>query len=303
VPKVVTTRLYKHGRLIETAPSNARPAAPPPPQPKSGLIYSDDDEKDLDAVDDDDDYVEKNFSSFPPPAKVRRTRVLGGPQPPDTSNMSPTEEGKALARFEKERKRWLDNNRKKVAKNNQEVNISTSSPSRAQLRNYSGDQSPTIRLMMLVESQRLLPGHLFRSKETLMIRIAEEANLRHLKVTVMKSSYLAYVVGGPNFYVALTFRKDAGWLVRVACCCEEDEVLSIPPNAHYFDEGKLRLPFRAKWISYLLRKTVAIVPGQVIVLCRRLFETMSTNTPLRITFCRMRETMQRRIFLVKRRRM
>ena len=263
VPKVVTTRLFKRGRLIETAPSNARPAArqQAPPQPLSGLIYSDDDEKDLDAVDDDDEYVENNFSSFPPPAKVRRFRVLGGPQPPDTSNMSSTEETKALARFEKERRRWLDANRNKVAKDNHEANLSTSSPSRAQLRNYSGDQCPTIRLMMLVESQRLLPGHLFRSKETLMIRIAEEANLRHLKVTVMKSSYISYVVGGPNFYVASSFRKDAGWLVTVACCREEDEVLSIPPNAHYFDEGKLRLPFRAKWISYLLRKTVADCPG------------------------------------------
>jgi hypothetical protein len=106
VPKVVTTRLFKRGRLIETAPSNARPAArqQAPPQPLSGLIYSDDDEKDLDAVDDDDEYVENNFSSFPPPAKVRRFRVLSGPQPPDTSNMSSTEETKALARFEKERR-------------------------------------------------------------------------------------------------------------------------------------------------------------------------------------------------------
>ena len=99
--EVVTTRLYKRGRLIKTAPSNLRPSAQPPCM----LIYSDDDEKELDAVDDDEDYVEKNFTSFPPPAKnVRRTRVLGGPQPPDTSNMSPKEEKKALARFEKERR-------------------------------------------------------------------------------------------------------------------------------------------------------------------------------------------------------
>jgi hypothetical protein len=226
------------------------------------LIYSDDDEKELDAVDDDEDYVEKNFTSFPPPAKnVRRTRVLGGPQPPDTSNMSPKEEKKALARFEKERRRWLDSNRNKIAKDTHEANLSSSSPSRAQLRNYTGDQCPTIRLMMLVESQRLLAGHVFQSKETLMIRIAEEANLRLIKVSVMKSSYLSYIVGGPNFYVAATFRKNDGWLVRVACCREEDEVLSIPPNAHYFDEEKLRLPFRAKWVSYLLRKTLADCPG------------------------------------------
>ena len=73
-----------------------------------------------------------------------------------------------------------------------------------------------------------------------MIFIAEEVNLWHFKVSIMKSSYMSYIIGGHNFYVA---HKDSGWLVHVACCHEEDEVLSIPPNAHYFDEGKLCLPF------------------------------------------------------------
>ena len=53
--------------------------------------------------------------------------------------------------------------------------------------------------MMFVEAQRLLAGHLFQLKETLMIRIAEEANLWLIKVSIMKSSYLSYIVGGPNF--------------------------------------------------------------------------------------------------------
>ncbi len=97
------------------------------------LVYSDDDKKDLDAVNDDEDYVEKNFTSFPPPANVRRTRVLGGPQPLDTSNMSPKEAKKAWSRFEKERRRWLDSNQNKTAKDTHEANLSTSSPSRAQL--------------------------------------------------------------------------------------------------------------------------------------------------------------------------
>ncbi len=52
---------------------------------------------------------------------------------------------------------------------------------------------------MLVELQILLAGQLFHSKETLMIHIAEEANLQLIKVSIMKSSYLSYIVGGPNF--------------------------------------------------------------------------------------------------------
>ena len=63
----------------------------------------------------------------------RHPRVLGDPQPPDTSNMSPKEEKQALERFEKERRRWLDSYWNKIAKDTHEANISTSSPSRAQL--------------------------------------------------------------------------------------------------------------------------------------------------------------------------
>jgi hypothetical protein len=157
--------------------------------------------------------------------------------------MSPKEAKKARSRFEKERRQWINSNWNKTAKDTHEANLSTSSPSFGQLQNYIGHQCPTIRLMMLVESQRLLACHLFQLKETLMIRTAEEANLRLIKISIMKSSYLSYIVGGSNFYFAATFCKHAGWLVHVACCREEDEVLSIPPNAHYFDKDKLWLPF------------------------------------------------------------
>jgi hypothetical protein len=52
-----------------------------------------------------------------------------------------------------------------------------------------------------------------------------------------------------------------GWLVRVACCREGDEVLRIPPNSHYFDERQLCNLFRGKWIGYLLRGTIEDCPG------------------------------------------
>jgi len=255
VPTEVVTRLYKHGKLIRTVPAKSNPSK----AACDGLIYSDDDEEDLNAVDD-DEYIEKNFTSFPKPAAVSRNRVMGGPQRPDTSNMSAKQEMKELEKYQKIRRQYTDSRRKLLAKEIAEANLS-SSPQRSQLIVYNGDQCPTIRLMMVVESHRLDRGQLFQCKETLMLRVAEEANLRNIKVSVIKSNYLSYIVGGHNFYVAANFRCESGWHVRVACCREHDETLSIPPNACYFDENKLRLPFRGKWVSYLIRNTIEDCPG------------------------------------------
>ena len=42
---------------------------------------------------------------------------------------------------------------------------------------YTGDQSPTIRKMTVVEEQRLVSGHSFPTRTLLLLRVAEEANL------------------------------------------------------------------------------------------------------------------------------
>jgi hypothetical protein len=52
-----------------------------------------------------------------------------------------------------------------------------------------------------------------------------------------------------------------GWLVRVACCREGNDVLRIPPSAHYYDERQLWNPFCRKWVGYLLRSTIKDCPG------------------------------------------
>ena len=67
---------------------------------------------------------------------------------------------------------------------------------------YSGDQCAHIRLMEIVEKHPLEVGHTFEQKETMMIRIAEEANLRNIKTSIARSCTLRYVVAGENFYVS-----------------------------------------------------------------------------------------------------
>ena len=116
-------------------------------------------------------------------------------------------------------------------------------------------------LMMVVEAHPLVAGQTFQHKETLQICIAEEANLRNIKVKIVRSSHVTYIVGGYNFYVAAGYQMQTGWLVRVACCHEGDDVLRIPPNSHYFDERQLRNPFCGKWIGYLLHGTIEDCTG------------------------------------------
>jgi hypothetical protein len=79
----------------------------------------------------------------------------------------------------------------------QEADIS-SSPQHSQMDAYTGDQTPSIWLMMVVERYPLLVGQL-KSKETLLMRIAKEANLQNIKVLVVKSNHLAYIVAGHMF--------------------------------------------------------------------------------------------------------
>ena len=51
-------------------------------------------------------------------------------------------------------------------------------PLPAGVMNYSGDNTPIIRLMSVVEERRLRTGDNFENKDILLLRIAEEANLR-----------------------------------------------------------------------------------------------------------------------------
>jgi hypothetical protein len=147
-----------------------------------------------------------------------------------------------------------------MAKQLAEADITTL-PQRHQLRSYIGDQTPSIRLMMVGEAHPLVAGQTFQHKETLQICIAEEANLRNIKVKIVRSSHVMYIVGGYNFYVAAGYQMQTGWLVRVACCRKGDDLLRIPLNSHYFDERQLCNPFRGKWIGYLIRGTIVDCPG------------------------------------------
>ncbi len=274
IPTEVVTRLYHRGKLVEVIQS--------PKKSKNdvvmkltlvrgnGLLYSEDDVY-LNNVDEDkddeDEYEDNDFSSVHPDNVVSRNRIHGGLQRPDTSKMSKHEEELALDNYKKKRKLYTDAKQKEMAKQLAEADITTLQQ-QCQMHSHNGDQTPSIRLMMVVKAHLLVAGQTFQHKETLQIHIAEEANLRNIKVKIVRSSHITYIVRGYNFYIAAGYQMQTGWLVHVACCREGDDVLRIPPNSHYVDERQLCNLFCGKWIGYLLRGTIEDCPGATrYILC------------------------------------
>jgi hypothetical protein len=178
VPTEVVTCLYHHGNLEKEIQSpkksNNNVATKPTAARGNGLLYSDDDEY-LNNVDE-DKYEENNFSSFPQNDGLSCNHcILGGPQQPDTSKMTLHEEELALDKYQKKRKAYTDAKQLEMVKQLVKAKITTLLQ-RGQMISYSGDQTPSIWLMIIIEAHPLVAGQTFQHKETLQICIAEEAN-------------------------------------------------------------------------------------------------------------------------------
>ncbi len=125
---------------------------------------------------------------------------------------------------------------------------------------YTGDETKKIRLMAIVESSPLEVGHSFKNKPELMLHIAEEANLRNIRVTVQKSCTMKYEVAGPQFFVAASNSAN-GWIVRIKCCREDDGTLLIPTQGYHYSEKSLRSPFTGLWLGNILLPHLELCPG------------------------------------------
>jgi len=97
--------------------------------------------------------------------------------------------------------------------------------------------------MNVVENSPLMTGHTFAKKDTMMIRIGEEVNLRSIRVKVIKSCKMQYKVSGDSFYVKVSNLMFQGWTMHNLCCRENDDTLIIPTHAMYISEKSLRSPF------------------------------------------------------------
>jgi hypothetical protein len=131
--------------------------------------------------------------------------------------------------------------------------------------------------MEYVVSHRLLKGHTSPSKETLQIRIAEEANLCLIKVKTIRSNSNNLIVAGRNFYVCATYSIQYGWQVSKACCREGDNFSIIQPNHRVIEEKGLQAPFKSKWVGHVLWNAIEETPGLPYQMMCKILNHISTN--------------------------
>ena len=97
---------------------------------------------------------------------------------------------------------------------------------------FTGYMSPTIRPMTEVEAMGLKKNHTFNDKNILLLRIAEEANLRGIRLHVLKSNSMSVHVRGYKFVVRANFSTLKGWhCSRVQC--REGEFTPLAEDAKY----------------------------------------------------------------------
>ena len=216
-----------------------------------GLLDEDDDEEEEEEVEEEEE----------------ASAMCSKPTPPNTSQMSPTEAKAAMKQYRRDYKKIYDKQRLQSIKSASASNHS-SSPQKSQ--NFTGDQTPSIRQMVVVETNRLMVGHSFQCKETLQLRAAEEANLRMIKVTTVTSDSLNYTLIGKDFCVSATCGKRHGWVVNVAVCRDGDDTSNIPSKCRVFDEKSLRNPFRGEWVGHLIQSAVEQTPGIPYQMCREI---------------------------------
>jgi len=118
---------------------------------------------------------------------------MGGPQPPGPNAME--EEKKS---YEGKQKAFTDANLRKLPAVLSSVDMNIS-PQNQVVMDHTEDQFPHICVMTVVENSPLMTGHTFAEKDTMMIRIGEEANLHNIRVKVLKSCKMQYKVSGDLF--------------------------------------------------------------------------------------------------------
>jgi hypothetical protein len=189
---------------------------------------------------------------------------MGGPQPPGPN--AAEEERKS---YKGKQKAFTNANRCKLLSALSSVDMDVL-PQKVALKDHTGDQFPHIHLMTVVEDYPLLAGHTFAEKETLMIRIGEEANLSNIRVKVLKSCQMQYKVAGDSFYVKASNLMFQGWTSCSLCCRDNEDTLIIPTRAMYLSKKALRSPFTGQWLGHILRSHLETCPGMLFVHMRGL---------------------------------
>ena len=154
--------------------------------------------------------------------------------PPFYDGMSAAEIAFAKSEFKKVRKKYTDALRMKRLKENHDE---------YEPEYFSGCLAQGLRPMSEVQKCRLEVNHNFPNKEMLLMRMAEEANLRGINTFCSRSDLREYTCTGSKFCVKASHTEQNGWTVSVANVRECDEF--GPAALHLDTRGteKLSSPF------------------------------------------------------------
>ena len=114
--------------------------------------------------------------------------------------------------------------------------------------------------MVDVQNCRLEVNHTFPDKEILVLRVAEEANLRGINFVCSRSDLRDFKCTGPRFCVIARHTERQGWFVSVANIRECDEFGGDIVDVDAIPE-KLTSPFRSKWIVPLILSIIIDSPA------------------------------------------
>jgi hypothetical protein len=185
----------------------------------------------------------------------RQTNFIpGGPKPPNYDGMNEVEKVMAKQEYKRERKKFTDGLRLKRLKEQNE-NFDP--------EEFSGCLTLGLRTMADVQKCRLEVNHTFPDKEVLVLRVAEEANLRGINFVCTRSDLRDFKCYGPRFCVIARHSERHGWHVSVANVRECDEFGGEYGGVVDVDAGpeKLTSPFRTKWIVPLIMSIIVDSPA------------------------------------------
>ena len=177
-----------------------------------------------------------------PTGRRRRNLISGGPVAPNYLVMSPEEASEARRKYLAERKNWHDMQRRDRLKGNKDSSMEAS--------DYTGDLTPTLRPMMLVETSRLQVGQTFPESGLVKLRVAEEANHRGIYFSVDKSDEMRIVCKGEGAFLVQAANSNRGW--RITTCNVLVKQGDQPSQEVSAPKSVPRSPYKASYIIPLI---------------------------------------------------
>ena len=146
---------------------------------------------------------------------VGRKLVTGGPVKPNTDGLSEVEAEKLIMKWRKDRKKYTDHLAlmKRKVQSKEDVQAYDTSDE------FTGVLVEKIRLQTQVEETPMMVGHTYPTKEIVLLRIAEEANVSGCMISFVRSdSKRVYATGGRDghkFCINVMYNNAHSWKVEV----------------------------------------------------------------------------------------